>query len=201
MICIPEHCKEQYYRTSMTGETSLPWHEYLQKALPTAEIILRLIKDAVSKPCSDYSSYQQCIEKRIQKVLRNAFPTEEPSEDEPSQDKTGDKKNRVPSQTERADLENDRIHIPVNEQKLEHTYIIWPATSSVARVNTQIYVFSDNCHHPTGESQCQSTCQCRCIVPYGTKKTRAFPARADYFVKGFRSMRLTIPLVFSENYF
>lgn len=78
----------------------------------------------MSEPGAHDGSYQQCIKKRIQKVLRNALPTEKPSEDEPSQDKTGDKKDRIPSQTERADLENDRIHVPVNEQKLEHTYII-----------------------------------------------------------------------------
>lgn len=29
--------------------------------------------------------------------------------------------------------------------------------------------------------------------PVWDEKTRAFPARADYFVKGFRSMTLTIP--------
>ena len=58
VVSEPNHRDEQGYRSSMTGKSPLPWHEYLPEALPTAEIIIWLVENAVSKAGTDNSSNQ-----------------------------------------------------------------------------------------------------------------------------------------------
>ena len=65
----------------MTCKSSLPGHEYLQEAGPAAEIIVRLVEEAVSEPCAYDGGYQQCIEERIEEALLDFLAAEEPGED------------------------------------------------------------------------------------------------------------------------
>ena len=59
--CKPNHSDEKGYGASVTGKSTLPRHKNLQKALPGAEIIFRLIENAVSESGSHYSAYEQSI--------------------------------------------------------------------------------------------------------------------------------------------
>ena len=86
MSCKPPHCNKECNGSAMTRETAFPRHEYFREALPAAEIIIRLVEEAVAQTGTDYSTDEKGIEKRIKKRHRNAFPLEEPFEDEPSED-------------------------------------------------------------------------------------------------------------------
>ena len=85
MLCKPPHCNEEGYRTSMAGETAFPRHEYLSESLPAAQIVVRLIEEAMTQAGTYYGSYQKGVEKRIKKGLGHALPPEEPSEYEPTE--------------------------------------------------------------------------------------------------------------------
>lgn len=104
----------------MACESAFPRHEYLQKALPASEIVVRLVEDAMSESGAYYRGYQEGIEQWIQQVLRDAFSSEKPSEDVPSQDEAWYEQYGIPSEAEWADMENDRIHMPVDKQHFEH---------------------------------------------------------------------------------
>lgn len=62
MVCVPEHCKEQHDGAAMACKSSFPRHEYFQESLPAAEIVFRLIEDAMSESGAHDGAYQQCIE-------------------------------------------------------------------------------------------------------------------------------------------
>ena len=121
MSCKPPHCNKQRDSAAMTGESAFPWHEYLPEPLPAAEIIVRLIEEAMAQTGSDDSTDQKRIEKRIKKSLRNPFPLEEPLEYEPSEDETRDEKQRIPPERNRSDAEYLRIYMPVYHQCLKHS--------------------------------------------------------------------------------
>ena len=120
MSCKPPHCNEQRDSAAMTGESAFPWHEYLPEPLPAAEIIVRLIEEAMAQTGTDDSTDQKSIKKRIKKSLGNSFPLEEPLEDEPSKDETRDEKQRIPPERNRSDAEYLRIYMPVYHQCLKH---------------------------------------------------------------------------------
>ena len=120
MPCEPDHCNEQSNCSSMTGQSSLPRHEDLPEALPASEIVFRLVEDTVTQTRSYDGTYQECIEKRIQKRLRDILPSEEPSEDIPSEYEAGNEKESVPAERKSADLEKLRIHAPMYCQCFKH---------------------------------------------------------------------------------
>ena len=76
----------------MARETSLPRHKDLTESLPAAEIIVRLVEEAVSETGTDDSSYEKCVEERIKKTFRHSPSPEEASEDEPSENESRDEK-------------------------------------------------------------------------------------------------------------
>ena len=123
MPCKPPHCDEEGYSSSMTGESALPWHEYLPETLPAAEIIVRLIEETMSETGTHDGTDQQCIEKRIQQCFRNAFSSEESSENEPSENESRNEKQRVPPYRKGSDAEKLRTHMPVYHQCLEHNLV------------------------------------------------------------------------------
>ena len=120
MTCKPPHCQQKCYRATMAGKPSFPRHEYLPEALPAAEIIVRLIEDAVPKPCTHDSADKQCIQKRVEEFHRHPFSLEEPFENEPSENKARYKQYGIPSDGQRTDMEYLRIHIPVYVQDIQH---------------------------------------------------------------------------------
>ena len=120
MPCKPPHCDKEGYGTSMTGETSLPRHENFSEALPAAQIIIRLIEEAVAQTGTYDCTYEKGIEKRIQQCFRNAFPSEESSENEPTENESRHEKQRIPPQRYRPDAEYLRIHMPVYHQCFKH---------------------------------------------------------------------------------
>lgn len=116
----PPHRYNKRDCTSMAGQTALPRHENLPEAFPAAEIIVRLIEDAVSEPCAHYSADKQGIKQRVKQLHRHTFPLEEPLEDEPSEHEPCHEKNRIPPDRHRAYMENLRIDIPVYKKKIQH---------------------------------------------------------------------------------
>ena len=120
MPCKPDHCNKQSNCSSMAGQSSLPRHEDLPEALPASEIVIRLIEDAVTQTRSDDGTYQECIEKRIQERLRNILPSEEPSEDIPSEYEAGNEQKSVPAERKSTDVEDLRIHAPMYCQCFKH---------------------------------------------------------------------------------
>ena len=72
----------------MARESSLPRLKHLQEALPAAEVVLRVVENAVTQAGTDNHTDQHGVEKRIEKFLVNSFPAIEtadhvPSENEP----------------------------------------------------------------------------------------------------------------------
>ena len=88
MMGVPHHREEKHNGAPVAGQAALPGHEDFQKALPAAEIVVRLVEYAMAEPCSHNGSDEQCIEKRVEKFLLHALSSEEPSEYEPSEDET-----------------------------------------------------------------------------------------------------------------
>ena len=88
MLRKPPHCDKECDSSSVTGQTSLPRHEYLPESLPAAQIIVWLIEQTVSQAGTYDSTDEESVEKRIKKGLRHSLTTEEASEDEPSENES-----------------------------------------------------------------------------------------------------------------
>ena len=127
MLCKPPHCNKQSYGSAMAGKAAFPWHEYLLEAFPAAEIIVRLIEEAMAETGTHDSTYQKSIEQRIKKSLRHSFLSEEAPEDEPSEYESRYEKKRVPPYGNRTDAEYLRIHAPMYCQCLKHEFHFNPA--------------------------------------------------------------------------
>ena len=117
--------RKHAYKTTMACKTTFPGHEYLLEACPASQIVIRLVKKAMSKTCTDYGSDQKSIEKRVQQAFRNSFPLEETLEYKPSEDESRHEKDRVPPQRNRSDTQNLRIHMPMYCQCLKHNFKIF----------------------------------------------------------------------------
>ena len=85
----PPHSKKQGDGAAMRGQAAFPGHEYLPEASPGAEIIIRLIEYAVPETGAYDGADQKGVEKRVQKLLRNAFAAEEPAENIPADNEAG----------------------------------------------------------------------------------------------------------------
>ncbi len=108
----------------MACKPSFPRHEYLPESLPAAEIIVRLIKQAMSQASTHDCTDEQCIKQRVKQCLRYSFPLEEPFEYEPSENEPGNEQHRIPSQGQGPDMENLRIHVPVYHKHFKHIFQI-----------------------------------------------------------------------------
>ena len=104
----------------MTGETSFPGLEYLPEALPTAEIVVRLIEETVAQTRTDNGRDEQGVEERVYEFLVQPFPAEEPAEDIPAEYESADKQEGVPPDVETEDMEEHGIYVPVDEKKVKH---------------------------------------------------------------------------------
>ena len=120
MMGEPPHRQYQGDCPSVTCKPAFPRHEYLPEAFPAAEIIVRLIEDAVPEPCSDDSTYKKGIQQRVEELQRNAFPLEEPFEYEPSENEPGYEQYGIPPDGDGSYMEYFRIDIPVYKQKIKH---------------------------------------------------------------------------------
>ena len=88
MLGEPPHRDEEGDCTAMTGKSSFPRHEDFPESFHAAQIIIRLIEEAMSKTGTYDGTYKKSIQKRIQQSFRHAFPSEEASEYEPSKDES-----------------------------------------------------------------------------------------------------------------
>ena len=84
----PPHGQYKGDGASMACESSFPYHEYLPETFPGAEIIVRLVEQAVPEPCPHDCGDKQGVEQRIQQGDRDAFPPEEPFEYKPPYEKS-----------------------------------------------------------------------------------------------------------------
>ncbi len=123
MICKPYHCYKQSNSSSVAGQSPLPRHEYFHEALPASEVVFRLIEDAVTQTGTYDGTDKKRIEKRVQKRLRYILSVNEPFEYIPSENETGDEQESVPAQRKTADMEDLRIHAPVDCQCFKHMHI------------------------------------------------------------------------------
>ena len=99
----------------MTGKSALPRHKDFQKAFPAAEIIIGLVKDAVSEPGSYDCCNQQCIEQRVKKFKGQFFSLEEPLEEVPAEYESGNKQESVPSDLQTTHPQQDGIYVPIDK--------------------------------------------------------------------------------------
>ena len=120
MMCIPPHCEQQGDSAPVTCKPAFPRHENLPEALPAAEVIVRLIKYAVSETRPDYRTYEQGIEKGVEQFQRQALSLEKPFEYEPAQNEAGYEKEGIPPERKRAYTENLRADMPVYRKKIQH---------------------------------------------------------------------------------
>jgi len=119
----PPHSEEERYRSAVARESSFPRHEYLEEALPTAKVVVRLIEEAMAEACTDDGCDQKRVEKRVEESLRDLFPVEETLEDEPAEDESADEKYGVPAQCESAETEYLRVHVPMYSKNVNHNQI------------------------------------------------------------------------------
>ena len=83
--------------------------------MQAAEIVFRLIEDAMSESGTHDGAYQQCIEQWVQQIFGDAFSSEEPSEYKPAQYESRHEEERIPSEPERPYMKKNRVHMPVDE--------------------------------------------------------------------------------------
>ena len=116
----PDHGKDKRYGAAMAGEPALPRLEDLPEAFPAAEIIIRLVKQAVPEARAHYRGYKERVKERVEKFLGHAFTLEEPFEYVPAEYESGDEQEGIPPDPETAYVEYDRVDVPVNCKKFKH---------------------------------------------------------------------------------
>ena len=92
----PYHRDNQSDCSAVTRETALPRHENLREARPRAEVIVRLIEEAVSQTRPDNRGNQQSVKQIVQKRTDlNPLVFEKMSEYVPTDDESRNEENRI----------------------------------------------------------------------------------------------------------
>ena len=92
----PYHRDNQSDCSAVTRETALPWHENLREASPRAEVIVRLIEEAVSQTRPDNRGNQQSVKQIVQKRTDlNPLIFEKVTEYVPTDDESRNEENRI----------------------------------------------------------------------------------------------------------
>ena len=118
---IPPDTQDNGDGAAVAGQATLPGHEDFPESGPTAEVVIRLIEDAVSQPGAHDGADQEHIQQGVQQGGVYLFPYEETLHDVPAQDEAAHEQQRIPPEFEPADMQNDGINIPMNYQKIYHS--------------------------------------------------------------------------------
>ena len=98
----------------MAGQAALPGHEDLPEALPGAEVVVRLVEDAVPEACAHDRADEEGVEEGVHQVPVHLLTGEEPFEEIPADDETGYEQEAVPADLDRSDMEKDGVEVPVD---------------------------------------------------------------------------------------
>ena len=112
----PPHPEDQGDGAAMAGEAALPRHEDLPEALPAAQVVVRLVEQAVPEAGAHDGADQQGIEQRVQQFRVDLLALEEPFEDEPAQDEAAHEQERVPAEFETSDMQDGRVDVPMDDK-------------------------------------------------------------------------------------
>ena len=126
---IPPHCEDDTDGASVAGESALPGHEHFLETLPGAEIVRGIVEGAVAEACTDDHRNQHRVEKRVEQGLADTLPTVETPHYIPAEYEAGHEKQGVPADTQRADVEKNRIYVPVYCKNINHIVLIVRTTN------------------------------------------------------------------------
>ena len=110
----PPHREQQRDGAAVAGQAALPGHEYLQESGPGAEIVVRLVEDAVAEAGADDRGDQQGVEQRIHQLGVHLLAGEEPLEKIPADDEARHEEQAVPADLQGTDLEEYGVDVPVH---------------------------------------------------------------------------------------
>ena len=116
----PPYGKQQRYCATVTRKPSFPQHEYLQKTTPGAKIVIRLIKNTMTEPRTDYCSDKNGDKQRVHQPRISFFPCKEPFEEIPAYHEYGGKQQPVPPDLKSSDMKQHRIHVPMHKEQIHH---------------------------------------------------------------------------------
>ena len=116
LVGVPPDAQEEGDGAAMAGEAAFPGHEDFPEALPTAQIIVWLIEEAVPQTGAYDGADKKHIQHGIQEALADFFPTDETAHDVPAQDEPADKQDRIPPELNAAKVEDDGVYVPIDYQ-------------------------------------------------------------------------------------
>ena len=73
-VHVPPHGQQYAYSSSVRGQAAFPGHQYLPGM---GQVVFRVVEQAMPQPGADDSSYEECNQKRVQRLGRQALPSVE----------------------------------------------------------------------------------------------------------------------------